>query len=366
MRKLSDFTDDINKCSKCGKCQEVCPIYKLTGNDCAVSRGKFLMLQGVLKGDLKLSKTIEKYLDLCLKCGKCEDFCPSGIHVCQIFNAAKYEYVKNKFYGKITRFLQSPKVFNKMLNIFQKNNRLTETKTLKPAHDDEHHTKLLYFKGCANIINPKSERAMKKVLSNFDVELIEKNFDCCGVPFLSSGNLKRYEEAKKHNLELLKGDYDYIVTDCASCESALKDYATPDCYKETDELYIVNICHFLAIQDKKFIFKKPLKVTFHKPCHLKSDAFIRPLIGRCINVEYIEAEKHDECCGFAGEFALRNPKLSLKMMREKAQNLAATGADIILTSCPACIIGIQQGFLGKKHPKIMNIIEFLALADEII
>ena len=54
------------------------------------------------------------------------------------------------------------------------------------------------------------------------------------------------------------------------------------------------------------------------------------------------------------------------MAKEKAKNLAETNADIILTSCPACIIGIHQGFLGKKHPKIMNIIEFLAMADEII
>ena len=363
MKKLSDFADDINKCSKCGKCQEVCPIYKLTHNDCAVSRGKFIMLQGVLKGDLKLNKTIDKYLDICLKCGKCREFCPSNIDVCEIFNTAKYEYVKNRLYGKITRFLQSQKVFNKVLGIFQKINKLIEPKTLKQISNAKN-TKLLYFKGCVNMINPKSEKAMKKVLSNFDVELIKKDFECCGVPFLSSGNLERYKNVKNHNLELLKGDYDYVITDCASCESALKDY-----FKDTNDLKepnIINICHFLAIQDKKFIFKKPLKVTFHKPCHLKSDAFLKPLLSKCQNIEYIEAKDYDECCGFAGEFAIRNPKLSMKMTRQKAKNLADTGADIILTACPSCIIGIYQGFLGKKHPKILNIIEFLALANKII
>ena len=40
---LEDFKDEISKCSKCGLCQSVCPIYKLTGNDCAVSRGKFVI-----------------------------------------------------------------------------------------------------------------------------------------------------------------------------------------------------------------------------------------------------------------------------------------------------------------------------------
>lgn len=350
MKQLSDFAEQINKCSKCGKCQEVCPVYKLTGNDCAVSRGKFVMLNGVLKGDLKLSKTINKYLDMCSKCGKCKEFCPSGIDVCEIFCAAKAEYVKDSLYGNVTRFLQSKKIFNQILKLL--------SRKIYPLNNNGQ-TKLLYFKGCANAIYPKSEIAMKKVLSNFDVELIEKDFDCCGIPFLSSGNLERFEEAKAHNLELLKDKCDYVITDCASCESVLKSYGGFD-------NNVVNICHFLAIQKKKFIFNKPLKITFHKPCHLKSDAFLKPLFEKCENVEYIQAKNYDDCCGFSGEFALHNPKLSFEMAKSKAENLAATNADIILTACPACLIGIHQGFLGKKHPKIMNIIEFLAMADEII
>lgn len=356
MKKLSDFADDINKCSKCGKCQEVCPIYKLTGNDCAVSRGKFVMLKGVLNGDLKLSKTINKYLDMCLKCGKCKDFCPSDIDICQIFNTAKSEYVKGSFYGKVTKLLQSIRLLCHPEFISGSNNRKAGEILKQVQNDITNCHKLLYFDGCVNKVYPKAKRAMLKVLSHYDVELIEKDFDCCGMPFLSSGNLERFEHAKQHNLELLKGNYDYIITDCASCESTLNDYGAQN---------VVNICHFLAIQDKKFIFNKPLKVTFHKPCHLKDDSFLKPLFAKCQNVEYIQAKDYDECCGFAGEFALRNPKISFKMTRKKAQNLADTGADIILTACPACIMGIHQGFLGKKYHKIMNIIEFLALADEI-
>ncbi len=345
MKRLADFSDDINKCSKCGKCQEVCPVFKLTKNDCAVSKGKFIMLQGVLKGDLRLTKTIEKYVDLCLKCGKCREFCPSDIDVCKIFKAVKYEYSKDSFFGEIIKFLQSDKVFNEFLGL----GKLFRRHKIKTSGS----VKLLYFKGCANKFYPKSENALKKILPYFDVDLVEKDFECCGVPLC----LERYEEVKRKNLELLQGDYDYIVTDCASCQSALADYS--------DELNVINICQFLASQNKKFVFDKPLKVTFHKPCHLKSDAFLKPLLNKCENVEYIEAKDYDECCGFAGEFALKNPKISLMMTQQKASNLAATNADIILTACPACIIGINMGFLGKKHPKIMNIVEFLALANRI-
>ncbi len=89
MKSLEDFKEEIHKCSKCGLCQAVCPLYEITGNECTVSRGQFIMLDGVVKKDLKMNKNINKYLDICLKCGKCTKFCPSSIDICKIFETAK-------------------------------------------------------------------------------------------------------------------------------------------------------------------------------------------------------------------------------------------------------------------------------------
>ena len=74
MKELADYEEILHSCSKCGLCQSVCPLYKLTGNDCTVSRGQFIMLQGIIKGELKAGKTINRYLDLCLKCNACSKF----------------------------------------------------------------------------------------------------------------------------------------------------------------------------------------------------------------------------------------------------------------------------------------------------
>lgn len=371
MKKLEDFADDINKCSKCGLCQSVCPVYKLTGNDCAVSRGKFVMLDGVLKGDLKLNKNIEKYLDMCLKCGKCTNFCPSSIDVCEIFNTAKYEYAKNTPLGKIEKFLESRFVFGNFINFF-KNFPLIRRKAA-PSPIIEAKVKLLYFKGCVNEVFPKVENALKTILSHLDVEIIEKNFECCGLPFLSSGNMERYEEVKKHNLELMDCEYDYILTDCASCEHTLKSYfdrspALRHPHQQVARGKFITALDFLAAQNIKFVFKNQVKVTFHKPCHLESTDFLEPLLKKCENIEYIEMKDYDECCGFAGEFAIKNPKISQSLSKQKAENALATGADCIVTMCPACMMGLNHGFIaaGKKAPKIKNFIEFLASADEII
>ena len=99
MKDLKDYKEEIHRCSKCGLCQAVCPIYQETGNECSVSRGQFIMLGGVIKDELKINKNINKYLDLCLKCNKCKNFCPSEIDVIDILLSAKSQYFKKSLYS---------------------------------------------------------------------------------------------------------------------------------------------------------------------------------------------------------------------------------------------------------------------------
>lgn len=393
MRKLEDFKEEINKCSKCGLCQFVCPIYKLTGNDCAVSRGKFVMLDGVLKGDLKLNRNINKYLDLCLKCDKCSNFCPSSIDVCKILETAKYNYEKNTLWGKFIFFFESKYVFGNLLKLFKimiNSHPLCEEKQLfaseasnRDVGAGENKLKLLYFKGCVNNIFPQTDKFLHKLFDNSDVEIIEKDFDCCGLPFLSSGNLERFEEVKKHNLELMNCDFDYILTDCASCESTLKWYFQPtrndvglesttyDLSLRANEKSVaipsfISLGELIANQNIKFKFEKPIKVTFHKPCHLENDDFWLKIIENCENVEYVKMKDYDECCGFSGEFAIKNHKISMQISKQKAQNAINTGADYVITTCPACVLGLKQGMLGiKKSPKVLSLSDFLNLAINI-
>ncbi|MBO6088605.1 hypothetical protein J6P92_09740, partial [bacterium] len=215
----------------------------------------------------------------------------------------------------------------------------------------------------------------RELLKKFpNIEIIERDFDCCGIPFLSSGNLERYEEVKKHNLKLMDCDFDYILTDCASCESTLKGYFNSGNRKvESEKLNNFQLSTFnfkldkflslgklLVISGMKFKSEKPIKVTFHKPCHLENTDFIKQLFENCENVEYIELEGFDDCCGFAGEFALKNPKISKSISDKKAKNIINTGADYVITTCPSCILGLKQGLFRKKNaPKVMNLSEFL-------
>ena len=358
MKRLEDYADDINKCSKCGLCQSVCPVYKITGNDCAVSKGKFVMLEGVLKGDLKLSKTINKYLEMCLKCGKCSAFCPSGIDVCEIFQTAKAEYLENSLEGKFVNIWQSEKVFDNLIAIIQKCH-----KTDSPRLPNNTTKTILFFKGCMNNIYPQSERALKKIFTNLPYALIENDsLKCCGVPFLSAGNLNRYKNAREHNISIINSSAcDYVLTDCASCFSALNKY------KGLNKP-IIDFSEFLERENIHFKFQNKLRITFHKPCHFKNYESVKTLFARCENVEFIEMPNYEDCCGFSGQFAITNRNLSVQISKNKIKNALSVNPDIILTTCPACILGLKQGLVAEKGicsnvPKIMNITEFLAMSD---
>ena len=295
---IEDYADEIQKCSKCGLCQAVCPVYKVTGNDCAVRRGRLVMLDGVLKGDLKFNKTIKKYLDMCLNCGKCTDVCPSG---------GKCMGGEQMYRGGATAPHQKT-------------------------------DKVLYFSGCFNRFLHK--HPLKKLI---DIE--DPGFGCCGLPYRA--DVKRFKKSVERN-RAIAGDR-LVITDCASCAYMLKKYG----------INAVNAVEYLV--DNKETLKQVQgdrkKVTFHKPCHMKNIDFLKPLLK---NVEYIEMNDFDACCGFGGEFALKHNKISRAISRQKAENILATGADIVLTACPGCVIGLHQGFLGRKAPKIMNILEFIS------
>lgn len=427
MKQLENYKEEIHKCSKCGLCQSVCPVYKVTGNDCSVSRGKFIMLNGVVKGDLKLNKNINKYLDMCLKCNACKNFCPSDIDARKIFITAKAQYFENSncpsstlikaFQSKIIfklflnaakiasytyRFLKIDKIVEKFYPLFYKlgwlgkkiilaNEFVSRGKEAKTRRGEEElqkkqnyasmhpgifASKVVYFKGCVNeYINPRTKNATESILKRLGIEILDTHlpFDCCGVPFLSGGNVKQFIKQAEYNLNQIPEDFDYFLTDCASCQNAFveyKNYIKDEKLLEKLDKIIeksISMNEFILKNLKSVEFNKKTTFTFHKPCHMEDTSFLQELIEKSKNIEYIEMNEFDKCCGFSGEFAIKNPELSAQISAQKAQNALATNADYILTSCPSCILGLTQGLIeiGEKTKAPLNFVEFISNADTI-
>ncbi|MGB2877417.1 MAG: (Fe-S)-binding protein, partial [Dehalococcoidales bacterium] len=108
------------------------------------------------------------------------------------------------------------------------------------------------------------------------------------------------------------------------------------------------------------------KVTFHDPCHLAHYQKIkdqpRTILKSIPGVEFVEMGEADMCCGAAGSYAFKNYDLSQKVLERKMDNVAKTGADTLVSSCPACIMQLSCGVGQQKLP--VSVLEIVELLDE--
>ncbi len=339
MKTLQDCKSEIHSCSKCGLCQSVCPIYKITGNDCTVSRGHFIMLKGLIKGELKMSKTINKYLDLCLKCGACSKFCPSGIDVVDIVALAKAEYFKLHKTEKL-----KSAILNFILGFVKKINLLKNTKQKK------FEKKVIYFAGCGG-----ANKSVIKILNSMNIEVITPNFGCCGFPLFVRGDMESFQKYMDSFYKIIGQYEDYdIVVNCATCEKTLKSYSKWG----GKEIKIKNVFEYIKENNLSLELKKYQKVTFHKPCNLDNFEDIKQVLENTKNLEYVEMKDFDICCGLEGLTNLKERKIMSELFKSKHKNIVESGAKTVLTSCLACKITLALFSLGKY--KVQDFIEFLA------
>ncbi len=382
MKKLKDYETQLKTCSKCGLCQSVCPVYKATGKETIVSRGKFNLLLGLLKGDLNYTKNMDKALSMCLNCKACNDFCPSSIKTTEILCAAKNEYKNYCFPFKYDSFFKLRMIllslifktyrffhfssfvflfkkiiikfgfFGEIFLLFDKISKINIKR--KKTTNKKNKLKVIYFEGCfTKYLNPSVKNALLNQLEKNGVEVIQKSFDCCGISALYNGKYDLFNKLKEKNSKLLSEDCDYIVCDCASCLSTLKDY------KKDFSEKIVDIYELLFKLENK---KNNHSVTYHLPCHLreKKEKISKQLIENFVN--YKEMKDFDVCCGFSGDFSIKFPKIAEKISEQKIKNITKTNADYVLTSCPGCVIGITKGLIHSKVNKnVLNIVEYLEI-----
>ena len=330
MKHLAEYKEEIHSCSKCGLCQSVCPIYKITGNDCTVSRGMFIMLRGLINGELKMTGRLNRYLDLCLKCGACSKFCPSDINVVDIIASAKAEYFKSHIFEKFISILQKYIFFGCGVSFL----RLFSHNIVSKKYDK----KVVYFGGCSGKI--KGNRAVVKLLNSCNIEVITPDFKCCGIPFYVRGDKENFEEYKNNCLNLIAqtGVKD-IVTTCASCEKTLKGFSS--------DIKVKNIFEYIRENNLKLKLKKNKKVTFHKPCNIDNYDDIKWILDNTENLEYVEMTNFDECCGLNGISKINEYKIMSKIFKAKYDNIINSGAKTVLTSCIGCETALKLYSFGR-------------------
>ncbi|TES83419.1 MAG: (Fe-S)-binding protein, partial [Dehalococcoidia bacterium] len=237
-----------------------------------------------------------------------------------------------------------------------------------------------YFSGCmTDFVLPEQGKRIINFLTRNGVEVVvPREQGCCGAPvFLGAGDFETGRKMADANVKAFEG-LDYVISDCATCTSALKSYvkflADTTQRKKAYEKFakkVKDISEFLVdVLDLPVSAYKPSaeargkKVTWHDPCHLSRHLGItsqpRQVIRSISGVEYVEMPNADRCCGMAGAFSLHYYDLSKDIADKKAASIESTGADIVVSSCPGCEIQLIDSVVRNKLPvKVMHIMELI-------
>ncbi|PAF46573.1 oxidoreductase [Helicobacter sp. 12S02232-10] len=213
-----------------------------------------------------------------------------------------------------------------------------------------------------------------KLLQKEGVEVIfKKDQTCCGQPSYNSGY---YEESKKvalYNINLFQEDYPIIVPS-GSCAGMMKhDYlelfeGSPEYGRVND--FCSRVFELSEFLDKRLGVKyedcgKPVKITWHSNCHALRVAKIidssKALLRRLSNVELIELEREEECCGFGGTFSIKEPEISKAMVSEKIEDIQSKNVQYLVSGDAGCLLNIS-GAMEKMGVKVkpVHLYDFIA------
>ncbi len=182
---------------------------------------------------------------------------------------------------------------------------------------------------------------------------------CCGQPFFNSGFREQAAHLARRSVEIFE-DYDAVVLPGGSCTAMIrKEYPHllrdwPGWYERALRLAAktFELTEFLVHQAEWLpspVAHAPC-VTYHDSCHMNRMLGLgtesRQLLTAA-GCTIIEMEQSDRCCGFGGVFSIRMPEISNAITAEKVARGAATGADIIISADPGCLM--QMRGMLKDH-----------------
>ncbi|MER7985412.1 (Fe-S)-binding protein [Streptomyces noursei] len=241
------------------------------------------------------------------------------------------------------------------------------------------------FVTCINdTLRPRTGRAVVTLLERLGVDVdFPAGQSCCGQPQFNTG-YRHATEPLVRRFDRAFADYAYVVTPSGSCAAMVRDNfpriaakaaaegrgrelaeaaarAVPKTYELTE--FLVDV---LGVTDVGAYY--PHTVTYHPTCHglrvLGLGDRPRRLLERVRGLTLKELPGAEECCGFGGTFAVKNPAVSAAMGADKVRAVTGTGAQALCTVDNSCLLHVG-GMLARQGSAVrpVHLAEILASTE---
>lgn len=421
IRGVLPVYEDFARCVHCGLCLNHCPTYRLWQLEADSPRGRIRQMILVNEGKLPLSSGFVDHIDKCLDCRSCETACPSGVEYGKLVEHARARIDQDYRRPWLTRVVREF-VFNrllpfperiakaaKLLRLYQRSGMqtiarttgilkllgLAERETLLPRIDDEfffrelgkafpavgeRRARVAFFAGCiANVTFTKLNEATIRVLTANGCEVVvPREQFCCGALAAHAGVRETARQLARKNIKAFGGgEFEAILTNAAGCGSTLKEYDR--LFSENEPEHATAVAFQGKVRDvTEFLVAlgltarlKPVeaRVTYQDSCHLLHGQKVREaprqLLRAIPGLEFVELPFSDICCGSAGVYNVTQTEASLELLAEKMGYAKKTGAQVIATANPGCLLQMRAG--AKMHgtgQEVLHVVELLDRAIE--
>ena len=389
-------------CVHCGLCLASCPTYVELGTEPDSPRGRIALLRGLQEGRTQLTDEVVHHLDLCLGCRACETACPSGVQYGALIEGARpfvEQYHTRPFGQRLKRWAMNTlfprpwgaRLFALMLRLggglgFGRlarwqwlPARLRYWLGLLPARGDvsgvrlderyaptgERRARVALLSGCVmSAVFGATNRATVKVLRHNGCEvLVPKDQGCCGALLLHNGDKQTALELAKHNVDVFgKLEVDALLVNAAGCGAMMKEYAEllkdEPAYHERAARLTEKMQDVAEFLDGLGLHPPTREVrataAYHDACHLAHGQGVRDqpraLLSAIPGLTLTPLPESDWCCGSAGTYNLTQPDMAVRLLERKIGHIQTTGADLVVTGNPGCLMQIRAGLQQRDLP----------------
>jgi len=319
----------------------------------------------------------KEYLDLMYKCSNeenCKIWCPFDFSVVSLLETVRDDLTEK---GLMPDYLK-PRIEN------LKNTETIEDHNIFKTYEEkgienietEGNDELYYYIGCEMMKFPEVVKANIEILKKAGVKFstnLEKKM-CCSGPMFNIRDLDIARKFAEKNQQLIESTgAELVVSDCPGCVLTLTErYKTIGVKLKPKIIHIIEYFSQL-LEEGKLKPEKPIPeefktITIHDPCliarNLNDISSLRNILSKIPDLEVLEPMHNKElthCCGFSGTLHWADLDIAIKESQNRVEELTDTGANILVTACPLCELGLGYGVKeeDKKKIKIVDISELL-------
>ncbi len=407
----------VDDCVHCGFCLPACPTYVLWGQEMDSPRGRIYLTRMGLDGRASFTTSYLEHFDACLGCMACVTACPSGVQYGALIEAVRPQLERHAPRSWLDRLFRRSlfalfpypsrlRLIAWPLWIYQRTGlqrlvrasgvlqllprRMRAMESLAPPLSFPGGTKDIpaenpargprrlrvgLLLGCVQrVFFGEVNAATVRVLTAEGCDVIvPRNQQCCGALMVHSGREREALDSARALIDAFeRADVDVIVTNAAGCGSTLKEYGhllrdDPRYAQKAAALAsrardISEVLAELSPQAPRHPLR--LRVAYHDACHLQHGQGIsaqpRRVLQNIPGLDVLEIPEGSLCCGSAGIYNLVEPEPAHALGARKAANILATGAEVVASSNPGCLLQIRTELAqtGKSLP-MLHLVELV-------